>query len=46
MIMTSGAQKLDRVEQIRLADAIRSGDAGKRAKAHVHIDEVLESCDF
>ena len=40
------AQKRYRIEQIGLADAIHTGNAGKRSKAHVDINEILESGHF
>ena len=46
LVVGESAQKTDYIEEVRFADAVRSGDTGEGPKAHVYIDEILESCDF
>ncbi len=45
-VVGQSPEKPDGVEQIRFPDAVGSGYAGKGAKAHVHVHQVLKPGDF
>jgi hypothetical protein len=39
-------EKTNSIKEVRLADAIRSGDTGKRAKINGHTNQVFEPIHF